>query len=226
VGRIVAGKPLDPALTTENPDAVRAGGVNLAAQIENVLAFNVPVVVAINTFPTDTPAEIEAVREVALAAGARDAVVARHFTDGGAGAEDLARAVWAAAEAGAPDFQLLYPDEMPLRAKIETIATRLYGADGVDYLPAATRAIDQYEAMGFGHLPICMAKTQYSLSHDAKLLGRPTGFRVPIREVRLSAGAGFVTPIAGDMRTMPGLNSRPGGERIDIDADGNVVGLF
>jgi formate--tetrahydrofolate ligase len=226
VGRIVAGKPLDPALTSENPDAVRAGGANLTAQIENVLAFNVPVVVAINTFPTDTPAEIEAVREVALASGARDAVVARHFTDGGAGAEDLARAVWAAAEAGAPDFRLLYPDDVPLRTKIETIATRLYGADGVDYLPAASRSLDQYEAMGFGHLPICMAKTQYSLSHDAKLLGRPTGFRIPIREVRLSAGAGFVTPIAGDMRTMPGLNSRPGGERIDIDADGNVVGLF
>jgi len=226
VGRIVAGKPLDPALLEDNPDAVRRGGANLAAQIENVLAFNVPVVVAINTFPTDTSAEIEAIREVAMAAGARDAVVARHFTDGGAGAEDLARAVWAAAEAGAPDFRLLYPDDAPLRTKIETIATRIYGADGVDYLPAAAKALTQYEAMGFGHLPVCMAKTQYSLSHDAKLLGRPTGFRVPIREVRLSAGAGFVTPIAGDMRTMPGLNSRPGGERIDIDADGNVVGLF
>jgi formate--tetrahydrofolate ligase len=199
---------------------------SLAAQIGNVRAFNVPVVVAINVFPTDTPAEIAAVREVALAAGARDAVVARHFTEGGAGAEDLARAVWAAAEEGAPDFQLLYPDDMPLKAKIETIATRIYGADGVDYLPAASKAIAQYEAMGFGHLPICMAKTQYSLSHDGKLLGRPTGFRVPIREVRLSAGAGFVVPIAGDMRTMPGLNSRPGGERIDIDADGNIVGLF
>ncbi len=226
VGRIVAGKPLDPALLEDNPDAVRRGGANLAAQVGNVLAFNVPVVVAINTFPTDTPAEIEAVREVAMAAGARDAVVARHFTEGGAGAEDLARAVWAAADAGAPDFRLLYPDDASLRTKIETIAGRIYGADGVDYLPAAAKSLEQYEAMGFGQLPICMAKTQYSLSHDAKLLGRPTGFRIPIREVRLSAGAGFVTPIAGDMRTMPGLNSRPGGERIDIDADGNVVGLF
>jgi formate--tetrahydrofolate ligase len=226
VGRIVAGKPLDPALLENNPDSVRVGGANLAAQIDNVRAFNVPVVVAINTFPTDTPAEIEAVREVALAAGARDAVVARHFPDGGAGATDLAAAVWAAAEEGAPDFELLYPDDMSLKDKIETVATRVYGADGVDYLPAASKSIAQYEAMGFGHLPVCMAKTQYSLSHDAKLLGRPKGFRMPVREVRLSAGAGFVVPLAGDMRTMPGLNSRPGGERIDIDADGNVVGLF
>ena len=226
VGRVVAGKPLDPALLENNPEGVRRGGVNLAKQIENVRAFGVPVVVAINVFPTDTEDEIEAVREVALAAGARDAVVARHFTDGGAGAEDLARAVWAAAEEGSPDFHLLYPDDMPLRDKIETVATRIYGADGVDYQPAAAKSLKLYEDMGFGHLPVCMAKTQYSLSHDAKLLGRPTGYRLPIREVRLSAGAGFVTPICGDMRTMPGLNSRPGGERIDIDADGNVVGLF
>ena len=226
VGRIVAGKPLDPALLESNPDAVRIGGANLAKQLENVREFGVPSVVAINVFPTDTEAEIEAIREVALEAGARDAVVARHFTDGGAGAADLAAAVWAAAEEGAPDFQLLYPDDLPLKDKIEAIATRIYGADGVDYLPAATKQIAQYESMGFGNLPICMAKTQYSLSHDAKLLGRPTGFRVPIREVRLAAGAGFVTPMAGDMRTMPGLNSKPGGERIDIDADGNIVGLF
>jgi len=226
VGRIVAGKPLDPALLLNNPDAVRAGGVNLAKQIENVRAYGVPVVVAINIFPTDTPDEIAAIREVALAAGARDAVEARHFTDGGAGAEDLARAVWAAAEEGSPDFHLLYPDDMPLRGKIEAIATRIYGADGVDYSPAATKSLKLYEDLGYGHLPVCMAKTQYSLSHDAKLLGRPTGFRIPVREVRLLAGAGFITAICGDMRTMPGLNSRPGGERIDIDADGNIVGLF
>jgi len=226
VGRIVAGKPLDPALLENNPEAVRRGGANLAKHIENVRAYGVPVVVAINVFPTDTEDEIAAIKEVSLAAGARDAVVARHFTDGGAGAEDLARAVWAAAEEGSPDFRLLYPDEMPLKGKIETIATEIYGADGVDYSPAANKSLKLYEDMGYGHLPVCMAKTQYSLSHDAKLLGRPTGFRVPIREVRLSAGAGFVTPILGDMRTMPGLNSRPGGERIDIDDDGNIVGLF
>ncbi len=226
VGRIVAGKPLDPALLENNPEAVRLGGVNLAKHIENVMAYGVPVVVAINVFPTDTEEEIQAIKDVSLAAGARDAVVARHFTDGGAGAEDLARAVWAAAEEGAPNFQLLYPDEMSLKDKIETIATRVYGADGVDYTPAATKSLKLYEDMGYGHLPVCMAKTQYSLSHDAKLLGRPTGFRLPIREVRLSAGAGFITPLCGDMRTMPGLNSRPGGERIDIDDDGEIVGLF
>jgi formate--tetrahydrofolate ligase len=226
VGRIVAGKPLDPALLEENVDAVTAGAANLAKQIENVLLYKVPVVVAINAFPTDTPAEVEAIKRVSLTAGAADAVVARHWADGGAGAADLAEAVWAAAERGAPGFQLLYPDDMPLVQKIETIATQVYGADGVDLLPAAAKQLAQYEALGFGSLPICMAKTQYSLSHDGALKGRPTGFRVPIREVRLSAGAGFITPLAGEMRTMPGLPSRPGGENIDIDDNGEIVGLF
>ena len=226
IGRIVAGKPLDPALSQENVAAVRAGAANLAKQIENVRVFNVPVVVAVNTFPTDTPAEIEAVREVGLAAGARAAVVADHWARGGEGAEDLAREVWAAAQEGAPDFRLLYPDHVPLASKIETIARRIYGAEGVDLAPLAARQLAQYETQGFGHLPICMAKTQYSLSHDANLKGRPTGFRVPIREVHLSAGAGFITPLVGEMRTMPGLPSRPGGEKIDIDADGQIVGLF
>ncbi len=226
VGRIVAGKPLDPALQQENVEAVTRGAANLAKQIENVLLFNVPVVVAINAFPTDTPAEVEAVRQVSLAAGARAAEVANNWALGGAGATDLAAAVWAAAEEGAPNFQLLYPDDAPLMDKIEAIATKVYGADGVDYLPAARKQLAQYEALGFGHLPICMAKTQYSLSADAALKGRPTGFRIPIREVRLSAGAGFITPLAGEMRTMPGLPSRPGGENIDIDANGEIVGLF
>jgi formate--tetrahydrofolate ligase len=226
VGKIVAGKPLDPALLEENVEAVRTGAANLAKQIENVRLFGVPAVVAINSFPTDTPAEIAAIREVALAAGARDAVVATHFADGGKGAEALAEAVWAACESGEARFELLYPDEMALADKIETIATRVYGADGIDFLPAASKSLKQFEEMGYGHLPICMAKTQYSLSHDAALKGRPSGFRVPIREVRLSAGAGFITPLCGEMRTMPGLPSRPGGEKIDIDADGNVVGLF
>jgi len=226
VGRIVAGKPLDPALTQENVEAVRMGAANLAKQIENVLAFKVPVVVAINAYPTDTEAEMVAIQEVALAAGARSAVVTRHFTDGGRGAEDLARAVWDAAEEGAPDFTFLYPDEAPLLEKIETIAVRIYGASGVDVLPAAAKALKLYEELGYGRLPICMAKTQYSLSHDPALKGRPTGFRVPIRDVRLSAGAGFVTPLLGEMRTMPGLPSKPGGENIDIDDDGNIIGLF
>ncbi len=226
VGKIVAGASLDPAFAVENVAAVRAGAANLAKQIENVLAFNVPVVVAINVFPTDTPAEIEAVREAALAAGARDAVIATHFTHGGAGAEALAEAVWEAAQIGAPDFRFLYPDDAPLVEKIETIASTMYGADGVDLAPAAAKALRRYEGLGFGHLPICMAKTQASLSHNPALRGRPTGFRVPIRDVALSAGAGFVTPLVGDIRTMPGLPSRPGGENIEIDADGNVVGLF
>jgi len=226
VGKIVAGASLDPAFAVENVAAVRAGAANLAKQIENVLAFNVPVVVAINVFPTDTPAEIEAVREAALAAGARDAVIATHFTDGGAGAEALAEAVWEVAQIGAPDFRFLYPDDAPLVEKIETIASTMYGADGVDLAPAAAKALRRYEGLGFGHLPICMAKTQASLSHNPALRGRPTGFRVPIRDVALSAGAGFVTPLVGDIRTMPGLPSRPGGENIEIDSDGNVVGLF
>ncbi len=226
VGRIVAGKPLDPALQEENVEAVRRGAANLAKQIENVRVFGVPAVVAINAFPTDTPAEVAAIREVALAAGARDAVVATHFVDGGKGAAGLAEAVWAACESGEARFELLYPDDMALADKIDTIATRIYGADGVDLLPAASKSLKQFEDLGYGHLPICMAKTQYSLSHDAALKGRPSGFRVPIREVGLSAGAGFITALCGEMRTMPGLPSRPGGEKIDIDAQGNVVGLF
>jgi formate--tetrahydrofolate ligase len=226
VGRIVAGKPLDPALEQENVEAVRRGSANLAAQIENVRIFNVPVVVAVNHFPTDTEAEVAAIREVALAAGAHDVVVSRHFADGGAGAEELAQAVWQAAQEGAPDFRLLYPDDLPLREKIETVAVRIYGARGVDELPAATKALKLYEDLGYGNLPVCMAKTHLSLSHDPGLKGRPTGFRVPIREVHLSAGAGFITPLLGEMRTMPGLPSHPAGESIDIDSDGNIVGLF
>jgi formyltetrahydrofolate synthetase len=226
VGKIVAGKPLDPALLEENVEAVRRGAQNLAKQIENVTMFGIPAIVAINSFPTDTAAEVAAIQEVALAAGARAAVVTNNFAEGGKGAAALAEAVWAATQDGSARFQLLYPDEMPLAEKIETIATRVYGADGVEFLPAARKSLKQFEDLGYGHLPVCMAKTQYSLSHDAALKGRPTGFTIPIREVRLSAGAGFITPLCGEMRTMPGLPSRPGGEKIDIDADGNVVGLF
>jgi formate--tetrahydrofolate ligase len=226
VGPMVAGQPLDRALTTENVAAVRMGAQNLAKQIENVRRFGVPVVVAINAFPSDTPAETTAIAEAALAAGARDAVLSTHFTDGGAGAEALAEAVWDAATEGAPDFRMLYPNDAPLSTKIWTVATEIYGADGIDLLPAAEKSIRRIEELGFAHLPVCIAKTQYSLSHDPLLLGRPREFRVPIRDLRLFAGAGFVTAYAGDMRTMPGLPTRPGGENIDIDADGNIVGLF
>jgi len=226
VGRVVAGRPLDSALLEENPAAVEAGCANLEAQIENVLAFGVPVVVAINAYPTDRPSEIEVVRRAALAAGARAAVAAHHFERGGEGARELAAAVWEVASEGAPNFRLLYPDDLPLVEKIETIAVRIYGAAGVDFAPAAARALERAEALGLGRLQVCMAKTQYSLSHDPTLLGRPRGFRVPIRDVRLAVGAGFVTPLLGEMRTMPGLPSRPGGEQIDIDERGQIVGLF
>ena len=226
VGKIVAGKPLDPALLEENVEAVRTGASNLAAHIGIVRKYGIPAVVAINSFPTDTPAEVEAIREVALAAGARDAVVATHFTNGGEGATDLAEAVWAATEDPSRSFRLLYSDEAPLGEKILTIVKEVYGGDGIELTPAAQRSLKLYESMGFGNLPICMAKTQYSISHDAALKGAPKGFTVPIREIRLSAGAGFVTPLCGEMRTMPGLPSKPGGENIDIDAEGNVVGLF
>ena len=228
VGKIVAGKPLDPVLSTENVAAVTAGAQNLVKQIENVRAFGIPVVVAVNAFPTDTSAEHEAIQSVALAAGARAAVVTTHVTDGGAGAAALAEAVWAAATSGEAKFAPIYADDMPLAQKIETIATRTYGADGVDIAPAAAKRLARLEELGYGHLPICMAKTQYSLSHDASKLGRPTGFRVPVKAVTLAAGAGFVTAVCGDMRLMPGLNKSPGGERIDLDLEhgGEIVGLF
>ena len=226
VGKIVAGKPLDPALLAENVEAVRTGASNLAAHIRIVRTFGIPAVVAINSFPTDTPGEVEAIRKVALAAGARDAVVATHFTDGGAGAAELAEAVWAATEDPSRSFRLLYPDDAPLGEKILTIVKEIYGGNGIELTPAAQKSLKLYESMGFGNLPVCMAKTQYSISHDAALKGAPSGFTVPIREIRLSAGAGFITPLCGEMRTMPGLPSKPGGEKIDIDADGNVVGLF
>jgi formate--tetrahydrofolate ligase len=226
VGKIVAGKPLDPALLQENVEAVRTGASNLAAHIGIVRRFGIPAVVAINSFPTDTRAEVEAIREVAIAAGASDAVVATHFSDGGAGATDLAGAVWAATEDPSRSFRLLYTDEAPLGEKILTIVKEVYGGDGIELTPAAQKSLKLYESMGFGNLPVCMAKTQYSISHDANLKGAPAGFTVPIREIRLSAGAGFITPLCGEMRTMPGLPSKPGGEKIDIDPEGNVVGLF
>ncbi|MEY3683354.1 MAG: hypothetical protein RIS62_64 [Chloroflexota bacterium] len=228
VGKIVAGKPLDSALSTENVAAVTAGAQNLVKQIENVRAFGIPVVVAVNAFPTDTAAEHEAIQAAAIAAGARAAVVTTHFTDGGAGAAALAEAVWAAATSGEAKFAPIYADDLPLAQKIETVAKRIYGADGVDVAPAAAKRLARLEELGYGQLPVCMAKTQYSLSHDASKLGRPTGFRVPVRSVTLAAGAGFITAVCGDMRLMPGLNKSPGGERIDLDLEhgGEIVGLF
>jgi formate--tetrahydrofolate ligase len=226
VGHVVAGKPLDPALEREDPDGVRRGCVNLARHIEIVGEYGVPAVVALNHFPTDRQSEIDVVREAALAAGARDAVVADHFVRGGEGAQELARATWAAAADGAPDFHFLTRADASLAQQIEAIATRVYGADGIDLSPEAARQLAEFERLGHGRLPVCMAKTQHSLSHDPALKGRPTGFRVPIREARLFAGAGFVTAYCGAMLMMPGLPSRPSGEDVDINERGETVGLF
>ena len=226
VGAVLAGRPVGPALIEEDPEAVRRGAENLRQHLAIVSNYGVGAVVALNAFPTDHPSEVDALRAVAMEAGARDMVVARHFADGGAGAEDLARAVWAVAEEGAPAFDFLSPTGASLRDQIETIATRVYGADGVDFAPQATAALTAIERLGYGQAPVCMAKTQASLSHDPALKGRPTHYRLPVRDARLFAGAGFVTAYCGDMRTMPGLPSRPAGEDVDIDAEGRIVGLF
>ena len=222
--RIVAGKPLPDALLRENPDEVQAGGANLRKQIENVRLHGVTPVVAINAFPGDFDSEYDAVVEIAESMGVRCAV-STHFRDGGAGATELAEAVVAAAEEPS-QFRFLYRSEAPLREKIETIATEVYGADGVDYLPAADRSLDLFEANGLGGFPLCIAKTHLSISSNASLKGAPTGWRLPVREVRASAGAGFIYAICGDMRTMPGLSRHPAAEDIDLDENGNIVGLY
>ena len=221
--RVVAGRALPEALLAENPDEVHIGGANLRKQVENVRLHGVTPVIAVNAFPDDHPSEHEAIREIAAELGVRVAVCT-HFTDGGRGAVELAEAVMEAADEPS-QFQLLYPDEAPLRDKIETVATRVYGADGVDYSPAAARQLETYERNGFGHLPVCIAKTHLSISSDPKLLGAPTGWRLPVREVRASVGAGFVYPICGEMRTMPGLGTTPAAFRIDLDESGEIVGL-
>ena len=222
--KIVAGKPLDPGLTEENLPALEEGIVNLVAQIENVRRFGLPVVVAINAFPTDTEREWALIEQASKAAGAFAAVPTTHFASGGEGAMDLARALVEATQQPA-DFNFLYPLEAGIKEKIESIATRIYGASGVEYTEEADTKIRQYTKLGYSGLPICMAKTHLSLSHDPALKGRPSGFELPIRDIRLSAGAGFIYPLCGQMMTMPGLPSDPVGAHIDIDDDGNVVGL-
>jgi formate--tetrahydrofolate ligase len=221
--KIVAGKPLPEDLLAENPDDVLAGAANLRKQIENVRLHGVSPVVAVNAFPTDHPSEHDAIREVAAAAGARSAVCT-HFADGGRGAAELAEAVAEAAEEPS-DFHFLYPSEASLREKIETVATRVYGADGVEYSPQAGKQLDTYEKAGFGTLPVCIAKTHLSISSDPSLKGAPTGWTLPVREVRASVGAGFVYPICGEIRTMPGLGTNPAAARIDLDENGEIVGL-
>ncbi|MBI5722544.1 MAG: formate--tetrahydrofolate ligase [Planctomycetes bacterium] len=223
--KVSPGKPLDDAYTRENLPLLEKGICNLQRHIEIAKMFGVPVVVAVNHFYTDSQGELEYARKAAEAAGAEAAVISRHWEQGGKGAIELAEAVVSACQKPSK-FKLLYPDEMSIKEKIETIAKKVYHAAGVTYEPTAEQQIKAYENAGLSKLPICMAKTHLSLSHDASLKGVPKGFTVPIREVRASAGAGFLYPILGTMRTMPGLPSRPAFMDVDLDKDGNVVGLF
>jgi formate--tetrahydrofolate ligase len=221
--RVVAGRPLPPEMVKENPDDVWAGAANLRKQVENIKIHGVTPVVAINAFPTDHSSEQAAVREIAEELGVRSAVC-NNFAEGGRGATELAEIVDEAAREPS-SFHFLYSSEASLREKIETVATKVYGADGVEYYPPAAEQIDSYERNGFGKLSVCIAKTHLSISSDPKLKGAPTGWKLPVREVRASVGAGFVYPICGDMRTMPGLPSSPNAVRIDIDDKGEIVGL-
>ncbi len=222
--KVVLGRPLDKAYAEENLSLLQAGMPNLESHIRNAQRYGVPVVVAINAFPTDTHAEIDLVREKALEAGALDAVMADHWARGGAGAADLAEAVVKACEEPS-HFSYLYPLNLTIKEKIEVICREIYDAGGVEYSPTAERQIGEFERAGFGYLPICMAKTHLSISHDPALKGAPSGFTVPVREVRASVGAGFIYPILGEMRTMPGLGTTPAFMKVDIDDEGNVVGL-
>ena len=221
--KVVAGKPLPPEMLVESPDDVWAGAPNLRKQVENIKLHGVTPVVAINSFPTDHPSEQAAIREIADELGVRSAVC-HNFAEGGRGAVELAEAVAAAAEEPS-SFHFLYPEEATLREKIETIATQIYGAREVEYERPAAAQLESFERNGFGRLGICVAKTHLSISSDPTLKGAPTGWVMPVREVRASVGAGFIYPICGEMRTMPGLPSNPNATRIDIDENGKIVGL-
>jgi methylenetetrahydrofolate dehydrogenase (NADP+) / methenyltetrahydrofolate cyclohydrolase / formyltetrahydrofolate synthetase len=224
--KVVAGKPLAPEYTDENLELLQAGLGNMKHHIKNALRYGVPVVVAVNSFKDDTPAEVEMVREAAIEAGAEDAVVSSHWTNGGDGAVKLAEAVVAAAEKPS-NFQFLYPLDISIKEKIEIICKEIYGADGVEYLPEAEAKIELYTRLGFDNLPLNMAKTHLSLSHDPNLKGVPKGFIVPIRDIRASVGAGFLYPLLGTMRTMPGLPTRPVFYDVDLDLESErVLGLF
>ena len=221
--KITPGKPLPADLLAENPDDVRAGAANLIKQIENVKVHGVSPVVAINAFPGDFASEHQVIREIAESVGARVAVCT-HFSDGGKGATDLAQAVVEACDEPS-NFQFCYDDIDSLKTKIEKVATKIYGAAEVTYSSAANTQLARYEKNGFGHLPVCIAKTHLSISADASLKGAPTGHTVNVREVRASVGAGFIYPICGDMTTMPGLGSAPAASIIDFDAHGVIQGL-
>ncbi len=223
--RVVAGRPLDKAYVEENLELLEKGMANMAVHIRNAKRFGVPVVVAVNKFHTDTPAEIAAVERAAVAAGAETAVMSDHWANGGDGAMELAEAVVAACEKPS-NFNFLYPLDLPIKTKIETIAKKIYNAGEVIYEPQADKQIRSYEENGFGNLPICMAKTHLSISHDPMLKNAPSGYTLTVREVRASVGAGFIYPLLGEMRTMPGLGTRPAFMNVDVDEDGRVVGLF
>lgn len=225
--KVTAGKPLDAAYIKENLELLGNGMPNLIHHIGIARKFGVPVVVAINSFATDTPAEVELIKKAAVElGGAEDAVICRHWELGGEGAVDLARAVVKASEKPS-DFHFLYSLDASIKEKIETIAREVYGADGVDYSPEVEERIKEYTRLGFDKLPICMAKTHLSLSHDPNLKGVPKGFRVPIRDIRASIGAGFLYPLLGKMSTMPGLPTRPAFYDVDLDLEtGKVIGLF
>jgi methylenetetrahydrofolate dehydrogenase (NADP+)/methenyltetrahydrofolate cyclohydrolase/formyltetrahydrofolate synthetase/formate--tetrahydrofolate ligase len=222
--RVVAGRPLDPAYTEENLPLLRAGMANLAAHLEIADKFGVPVVVAINRFPTDSEHELELVRRSAIEAGAFAAVTTEHHARGGDGARELAEAVVAASEEPSR-FDFLYPLDRPIKEKIETIAREIYRAGTVAYSPQAETQIADFERSGFGYLPICMAKTHLSISDDPALKGAPQGYELNVREVRASVGAGFIYPLLGEMSTMPGLGATPGFMKVDVNEDGEVVGL-
>jgi formyltetrahydrofolate synthetase len=224
--KVSPGAPLDQVYVEENLDLLRAGLPNLGRHIKNALLYGIPVVVAVNNFKDDTDTEMEMIRQYAVEQGAEDAVVSRHWSDGGPGAADLARAVVAACEKPS-DFKFLYPLNWSIKQKIETIAKEIYGADGVTYDPVAEDQIANYERIGFGGLPICMAKTHLSFTSNPEVKGAPTGFTIPIREVRASVGAGFIYPLVGTMSTMPGLATHPAFMDIDLDLEtGKIVGLF
>ncbi len=218
-------KPPMDEIVKPNMAALRAGCANLAKHIENMGKMGLPVVVAINVFPDDTAEELKALQEEALAAGAKAAVETRVHGEGGPGGADLAEAVVEVC-AHDNDFRFLYPLDAPIKEKIETIATEIYGAGAVDYSAIAERKIRQFTEQGLDNLPICMAKTHLSLSHDPDLKGRPEGFTLPIRDIRPSLGAGFLYPLCGEMQTMPGLPTRPAAVDVDIDENGITVGLF
>jgi formyltetrahydrofolate synthetase len=224
--RVVAGKPLAAEYTDENLDLLRKGLPNMRRHIQNALKYGVNVVVAVNSFATDTPAEVELVRQAALDAGAMDAIVSTHWMDGGEGALNLAKAVVAAAEKPS-SFHFLYPLELTIAEKLEIISKEIYGADGIDISPEAAEKIALYTKLGFDKLPICMAKTHLSFTTDPNQKGAPSGFRIPIRDIRASVGAGFLYPLCGEMRTMPGLPTRPVFYDVDLDLEtGKVLGLF